>query len=79
MLAISPMLKGGYSAFRSTIKPLIVSGNCLRLAFPVEKRFSMPSVRKASILRRKALSETPTSSARSAMEASKSLRTRRMS
>ena len=56
MLAISLVLKAWYSPLRSTMRRLMVGGSCLRLAFSVEERLSMPLVRKPSILRRRVLS-----------------------
>jgi hypothetical protein len=41
---------------RSTMRRLMVGGSCLRLAFSVEERLSMPLVRNPSMLRRRMLS-----------------------
>ena len=51
MLAISSKFSGGCSALRSTIFLRMAGGSTLRLAFGEEKRLSMPSSRKAAILR----------------------------
>src|SRR5688572_14658980 len=50
MLAISLVLKAGYSAFKSTMKRLMAGGNRLPLAFSVENRLSMPYSPKASAI-----------------------------
>lgn len=49
--AISSRFSGGCSALRSTIFLRIVSGSKRRLAFGDENKLSMPSSRKAAILR----------------------------
>ena len=56
MLDISLVLKAWYSPLRFTMRRLMVGGSCLRLAFSVEERLSMPLVRKPSIWRRRVLS-----------------------